>query len=50
MNGKQIEKYEDNFTNGLHQPTFHEEGLHKPMEVTGTSITCSSAMNLVAKH
>merc|ERR1719510_961590 len=35
LNGKQIEKFGDNFKNGLHQPTFHEEGLHKPMQVNG---------------
>merc|ERR1712127_201358 len=35
VNGKQIEKYGDNFKNGLHQPTFHAEGLHKEMEVDG---------------
>merc|ERR1712241_1156079 len=35
LNGKQIEKFGDNFKNGLHQPTFHEEGLHKPMEAGG---------------
>jgi hypothetical protein len=35
LNGKQIEKFGDNFKNGLHQPTFHEEGLHKPMQAGG---------------
>merc|ERR1711884_857164 len=35
LNGKQIEKYGDNFKNGMHQPSFHEEGLHKPMEANG---------------
>nr|AAV35378.1 luciferase [Alexandrium tamarense] len=35
VNGKQIEKYGDNFKNGLHQPTFHPEGPHKEMEVNG---------------
>jgi len=35
LNGKQIEKFGDNFKNGLHQPKFHEEGLHKPMQAGG---------------
>jgi len=35
LNGKQIEKYGDNFKNGMHQPSFNEEGLHKPMEANG---------------
>jgi muconolactone delta-isomerase len=35
LNGKQVEKYGDNFKGGLHQPTFHAEGAHKEMEVNG---------------
>jgi len=35
VNGQQLEKFGDNFKNGLHQPNFNEEGLHKPMEVGG---------------
>merc|ERR1712038_1471482 len=32
LNGEQIAKYGENFKDGLHQPTFHDDGLHKPME------------------
>merc|ERR1712156_927086 len=35
LNGEQIEQYGDNFKNGMHQPSFNEEGLHKPMEANG---------------
>merc|ERR1712242_37901 len=35
LNGEQIEKYGDNFKNGMHQPSFNDEGLHKPMEANG---------------
>nr|AAL40676.1 luciferase [Pyrocystis lunula] len=35
LNSKQLEKYGDNFKDGMHQPTFHDEGLHKPMEAGG---------------
>merc|ERR1711963_1272807 len=35
LNGKQIEKYGDNFKDGLHQPAFHPEGAHREMEVNG---------------
>merc|ERR1711963_1090008 len=35
LNSKQLEKYGDNFRDGMHKPTFHEEGLHQPMEAGG---------------
>merc|ERR1711992_236633 len=35
LNGKHLEKYGDNFKDGLHKPTFHEDGLHAPMEAGG---------------
>merc|ERR1719204_2989482 len=35
LNSKQLEKYGDTFQDGLHKPTFHEEGLHQPMEAGG---------------
>nr|O77206.1 RecName: Full=Dinoflagellate luciferase [Lingulodinium polyedra]AAC36472.1 luciferase [Lingulodinium polyedra] len=35
LNAKHVEKYGDNFKNGMHKPEFHEDGLHKPMEVGG---------------
>jgi len=35
LNAKHLEKYGDNFKDGLHKPTFHEDGLHAPMEAGG---------------
>merc|ERR1739844_261117 len=35
LNAKHLEKYGDNFKNGMHKPTFHEDGLHAPMEAGG---------------
>merc|ERR1711933_414977 len=32
LNSKQLAKFGDNFKDGLHKPTFHEDGLHAPME------------------
>ena len=29
---KQLAKFGDNFKDGLHKPTFHEDGLHAPTE------------------
>merc|ERR1712129_650236 len=35
LNSKQLAKFGDNFKDGLHKPTFHEDGLHAPMEAGG---------------
>merc|ERR1711884_848680 len=35
LNAQQLEKYGDNFKDGMHKPTFHEDGLHGPMEAGG---------------
>jgi len=35
LNGKHLEKFGDNFKDGMHKPTFHEDGLHAPMEAGG---------------
>merc|ERR1712127_308778 len=35
LNSQQLEKFGDNFKDGMHKPTFHEDGLHGPMEAGG---------------
>merc|ERR1719491_2231304 len=35
LNSKQLAKFGDNFQGGLHKPSFHEDGLHAPMEAGG---------------
>merc|ERR1712157_176854 len=35
LNGKHLEKFGNNFKDGMHKPTFNQDGLHAPMEAGG---------------